>query len=84
MKKNNYEIELLGHVCCGPDGSEGFNNRTGTKSLSLDRAKAVYDYLIDNGIDKNRMSYFGMAGSYPTGKDVKYDRRVEIEIVSLD
>lgn len=84
MKNNNYEIELLGHICCTTDGSEGINNRTRTRSLSVDRAKAVFDYLLDNGIDENRMSFYGMAGSFPTGKDVKYDRRVEVEIISLD
>jgi len=30
------------------------------------------------------MSYVGLAGKFPTGKAVKYDRRVEIEILSLD
>lgn len=84
MKKNNFKIKLLGHICCTTNGSEGLNNRTRTFSLSLDRAKAVFNYLVDNGIDENRMSYIGLAGSYPTGKDIKYDRRVEIEIVSLD
>jgi len=84
MKKNNYEIELLGHICCTTDGSEGVNNRTRTRSLSIDRAKAVFDYLLDNGIEENRMSFYGMAGSFPTGKDVKYDRRVEVEIISID
>ncbi|WP_431137340.1 OmpA family protein [Psychroserpens mesophilus] len=84
MKSNTYHIKLLGHICCTTDGSEGLNNRTKTFTLSLDRAKAVFDYLTDNGIDKNRMGYVGLAGSFPTGKAVKYDRRVEIEIVSFD
>lgn len=84
MKDNNYKIKLLGHICCTTDGSEGINLRTNTQSLSLDRAKAVFKYLVNNGIDGSRMSYVGLAGNYPTGKDIKYDRRVEIEIISLD
>jgi outer membrane protein OmpA-like peptidoglycan-associated protein len=37
------KIEIQGHVCCYP-------NRT--NKLSKERAKVVYEYLIDNGIPK--------------------------------
>jgi len=84
MKSNNYKIKLLGHICCTTNGKDGFNKITRNSTLSIDRAKAVYNYLIENGIEKNRMSYVGLAGKFPTGKAVKYDRRVEIEILSLD
>ena len=33
--------------------------------LSNDRAKAVYDYLITNGIDSNRLSYKGFGETLP-------------------
>jgi outer membrane protein OmpA-like peptidoglycan-associated protein len=33
--------------------------------LSTNRAKAVYDFLVDNGIDANRMTYKGFGASQP-------------------
>ncbi len=78
-------FRLLGHVCCGKKydpGRDGYNNRTGKNNLSEARAKRIYNYLLDNGIDKKRMSSRGYAYRYPTGKGDKFDRRVEIEIIS--
>ena len=51
---------------------------------SIARAKVVYDYLAKRGIDKNRMSYVGMGSRFPTGRAAKFDRRVEIEIISTE
>lgn len=47
---------------------EGYaDNSTGTKEynqkLSENRAKAVYDYLVDKGVDKDCLSYVGMGES---------------------
>jgi outer membrane protein OmpA-like peptidoglycan-associated protein len=77
-----YHVKILGHVCCGRD--EGFDYDTGKWDLSEARAKAVYDYLIEHGIDKNRLSFEGLAGRFPTGKGDDADRRVEIEIVKIE
>ena len=42
MQKNKkLKIEIQGHICCAP---EDFGD------LSTARARAVYDYLIKNGI----------------------------------
>lgn len=86
LKENNtITFRLLGHVCCGKSydpGRDGYNNRTGKNNLSEARAKRIYNYLLDNGIEKRRMSARGYAYRYPTGKGDKYDRRVEIEIIS--
>lgn len=86
LKENEtITFRLLGHVCCGKKydpGRDGYNNRTGINNLSEARAKRIYSYLLDNGIDKKRMSARGYAYRYPTGKGDKYDRRVEIEIIS--
>jgi outer membrane protein OmpA-like peptidoglycan-associated protein len=78
-------FRLLGHVCCGKNhapGRDGYNNRTGKNNLSEARAKRIYNYLLDNAIDKKRMSARGYAYRYPTGKGDRYDRRVEIEVIS--
>ncbi|MCB0820839.1 MAG: OmpA family protein [Bacteroidetes bacterium] len=81
------EIEIQGYVCCTPDGSDGPNNRTGGGYLSRDRAKAVYDYLVDHGIEESRMDYKGFGGSNKiynperTAADMNANRRVEIKIL---
>jgi len=72
---------ILGHVCCGRE--DGQDYATGKYNLSETRAKAVYDYLIENGIDKSRLKHKGLAGKYPTGHGAKADRRVEIEIIEI-
>lgn len=83
----NMTFKLLGHICCGdPDnpGIDFINLRTGKKNLSEARAQYVYNYLIKKGINKNRMSYKGMAFRQPLGKRSTNDRRVEIEIISFN
>jgi outer membrane protein OmpA-like peptidoglycan-associated protein len=74
------KVRIIGHVCCtgGPDGED---LATGKKDLSVIRAQTVYEYLIDHGIAKERLSYIGKGGSEPLGGDIKYDRRVELEIL---
>jgi outer membrane protein OmpA-like peptidoglycan-associated protein len=77
-------INLIGHICCHgstPSSKDGFNIITKRYSLSNDRAKAIYDYLVDKGISKKRLIYEGRAYLEPLGKGSKYDRRVEIEII---
>lgn len=78
-------IEIAGHVddTYGPPAEEGsFNHR-----LSEARAKAIYDYLTDNGINKKRMEHKGYANwdpAYPSPKSIEENlanRRVEIKIL---
>jgi outer membrane protein OmpA-like peptidoglycan-associated protein len=89
MKANpTLVIEIQGHICCRigspEDGADFDANDT---NLSRNRARAVYDYLVENGIDKKRMSYKGFAGLVPlvnpeyTEADRTANRRVEIKIV---
>lgn len=83
----NLHIEIQGHVCCTtlPDG---LDNDLGTYDLSVQRAKAVYQYLIVNGIDAARLSYKGFGSSqrlYPdelNEKEQELNRRVEIRITA--
>lgn len=74
------KILILGHICCQYDGLDGLDHDTGKRNLSVARAKAVYLYLIENGIAIERLQYKGLKAAFPTGKDAKYDRRVEIQI----
>jgi outer membrane protein OmpA-like peptidoglycan-associated protein len=73
-------IEIQGHVF-----SIGENTNAAQK-LSEARAKRVYNYLIDNGIDKTRMEYKGYGNTIPIYERPKFayeeqaNRRVEIKI----
>ena len=73
------KIEIGGHT--DNQGSESYNER-----LSNDRAKAVYDYLVNKGIDSNRMSYKGYGMSKPiatndTEEGRAQNRRTEFTII---
>jgi outer membrane protein OmpA-like peptidoglycan-associated protein len=82
------EIEIQGHICClHGTGLDGVDYDSGDRKLSINRARAVYDYLIENGIDKNRMTYRGFASTTPlvypeqSEADRTLNRRVEIKII---
>jgi len=71
------EIEIGGHVCCGPD-----------MELSILRAKKVYNYLKGYGISPKRMTYKGYSFDKPiapeyTEEGKRANRRVEITILKL-
>jgi outer membrane protein OmpA-like peptidoglycan-associated protein len=73
-----YGFSIEGHT--DNIGKEDYNNQ-----LSEDRAKAVYDCLIRNGIDQNRLKYKGFGKSQPiadnnTEKGRKINRRVEFKL----
>jgi outer membrane protein OmpA-like peptidoglycan-associated protein len=81
MQKNKkLKIEIQGHICCA---SEDFGD------LSTARARAVYDYLIKNGISSERLNYRGFGVSQPlhriperNSEEQIANRRVEIKIIS--
>jgi len=66
-------VHIRGHVCCG-------NN----KLISRKRAKVVYKYLRDKGLDKKRLSFKGYSNHYPlafpenTAEDRSTNRRVDV------
>jgi outer membrane protein OmpA-like peptidoglycan-associated protein len=89
MKDNAHVcIRIEGHVCCIPDSTDGPDFDTGQSNLSVQRAKFVYDYLIRQGIPKDRMTFAGLGGSHKLYPDElnpaqeSANRRVEIRIVS--
>ena len=81
------KIEIRGHICCQYDGSDGYDALTGDEHLSVNRAFAIYSYLISKGINKNRLSYKGYGSSQKLFEFEKNDRekianrRVEIIII---
>lgn len=83
------EIRIEGHICCRVPGVEGFDIDTRKYELSVNRAKTVYRYLLENGIDDHRISYKGFGSDFPlikpelTEADRTTNRRVEIRIVNL-
>jgi outer membrane protein OmpA-like peptidoglycan-associated protein len=70
-KHSSIKVEIAGHVCC-------VNNM----ELSKYRAKKVYDFLIENGINKHRLTYKGYSNTKPKYADIKdaRNRRVELRV----
>ena len=81
-KKESFSFIIQGHVCCTEGDLDAIDRRTKERNLSVARAEYVYNYFIEKGIDKNRMSYEGLAHRFPLGGSEDKDRRVEIVISS--
>lgn len=80
VQNKSIVIEIAGHT--DKQGSHEYNLK-----LSEDRAKAVYNFLISKGIDKNRMQYKGYAFDKPidtndTEAGRARNRRTEFIIIS--
>jgi len=60
--KTNITAKLVGHT--DSQGGEAAN-----RSLSQNRAKAVYDVLVNSGIDASRLSYEGMGEASPVASN---------------
>jgi outer membrane protein OmpA-like peptidoglycan-associated protein len=80
------EIEIQGHICCERDTSDGIDLDLGTRDLSVQRAKAIYQILVNEGIDPKRMRYTGFGHRFPltlerTPVEQTLNRRVEIKIL---
>ena len=76
------KIEIGGHT-----DSDGDKKRNLT--LSENRAKSVYNYLIKNGIDATRLTYKGYGDTKPvvpndSPEHKKMNRRTEFKISSLE
>lgn len=90
MKENpTLLIEVQGHVCCSKKPEEdGIDELTGQTNLSWTRAKEIYDYLVAQGIDPQRVTYKGYAMRKPlvfpevTIQDQIKNRRVEIMVIA--
>ncbi|MBL7726967.1 MAG: OmpA family protein [Dinghuibacter sp.] len=80
------EIAIEGHICCVRGPQDGPDLETGHANLSVQRAKTVYDYLVQKGIEPKRLSFRGLGHQFPvtaerTEAEMQQNRRVEIRIV---
>ena len=81
MQKNpNLKIEIQGHLCCMP---------IDRLDLSTQRAKAINNFLVANGINEKRLTFKGFGSSQPIYALPEKDetqraanRRVEIMITA--
>jgi outer membrane protein OmpA-like peptidoglycan-associated protein len=80
MKKNEKtRIQVSGHT-------DNVGSKESNQTLSMNRAKAVTQYLIDNGIDKSRIRYRGYGSNYALADNTNemgraMNRRVEVTII---
>ena len=77
----NIIVEISGHT-------DNVGSKSSNLALSTNRAKTVYEYLIKNGIDKNRLKYKGYDFSKPiadnnTAKGRAKNRRTEFKIIGI-
>lgn len=76
---SEYRLEISGHT--DNTGRPGFN-----QELSETRAKACYDYLVDQGISSRRLSFVGYGEDRPiatndTREGRQLNRRVEFNLI---
>lgn len=81
------KINIEGHVCCVDPSVDALDMDTKESALSVNRAKFIYLYLIERGIEKERLSYQGFGKTRPlrprefSQEDVDMNKRVEIRVV---
>ena len=86
---SDIKIEIGGHVNYPKNNSGAYTRGAGVfeQGLSDNRAKMVYDYLVTNGISKERMSWKGYSNTqmkFPytnLEKEMAQNRRVEIKVL---
>lgn len=87
LKKNkNLQIEIQGHICCDYQNRDGYDFDTKEYSLSVNRAKFIFEYLTKKGIAAERMRYKGFGNTKPKNfpelieEDQLENRRVVIMV----
>lgn len=79
------KIEIQGHICCQPSG-DGLDTDTGTRNLSENRAKQVYNELVERGVSSERLTHKGYGANRKLEEEVnptamQRNRRVSILII---
>lgn len=83
------EIEIEGHVCCTTHQPDGYDWDTDQNDLSMARARAVYNFLLENGIAAKRLAFMGYGGRRKINEDESTEelravnRRVEIKVLKF-
>jgi outer membrane protein OmpA-like peptidoglycan-associated protein len=82
------KIDIEGHICCTVELTDPQYHFAPNFMLSQRRAKMVWEYLTQNGIDPTRLSYKGFGSTRPlyplpekTEEERVANRRVEIKII---
>lgn len=85
LKENpSLEFEIRGHVCCTPRYyKDAIDEGNQERNLSENRARNVYNYLVNRNINPKRMTYKGFGNKNPQRKGDAYDRRVEFLIKKI-
>jgi outer membrane protein OmpA-like peptidoglycan-associated protein len=88
LKENpNLKISIEGHVCCIKDALDAWDIDTYEQTLSVNRARAIYNYLVSRGVDSVRLKYAGFGRRRPvvadeqTEQDAEQNRRVELRVI---
>lgn len=91
MQNNpNLAISIEGHVCCVAPEKDALDIDTYELKLSENRAKYIYDFLVTNGIEANRLAYIGFGKRNPIVAiernefDAQKNRRVEFRVLRND
>jgi outer membrane protein OmpA-like peptidoglycan-associated protein len=69
-ENENIEVEIQGHT-------DNIGQNEANLTLSHNRAQSVYQYLIDRGIDANRLSYQGYGESKPVASNETWSGRAK-------
>jgi len=82
-EKPNLKIEIQGHICC--------QLGTDLEDIATIRAKAIYNFLIANGISSSRLKYKGFGSTKPihpipekNEQERNENRRVEILVLQSE
>ncbi len=80
INNNNLMIEIGGHT-------DNTGNAAYNKTLSTNRAKSVYDFLLKIGVKKNLLTYKGYGSSQPISTNTTdagraKNRRIEFKILN--
>lgn len=87
LQNPQMRIGLEGHVCCVEKFQDAWDEDYNDVKLSKNRSKTIYDFLIKNGVGKDRVSYRGYGKSQPiadpelTEEDKGKNRRVEVRML---
>ncbi len=98
IMQNSYSVldELYGFLNRNPDvivevggHTNGLASENYANQLSSDRAKAIYDYLVKKGIEKERLKFKGYGKRNPiatnnTVEGRRKNQRVEVKILSIN
>lgn len=82
------QVQIEGHVCCVRSAPDALDEDTNELALSTNRAKYIYNYLLEKGIDNKRLKYKGFGRLRPvvirelSAADEDRNRRVEIRVLS--